>query len=100
MKTSYGLSGISPLSRAIQKQSLDIVTFLIENGANMNILGRDGYSPYQKAVRAAATNVKIIRYLLRNGADLKSKTIDGETSLEVALRTKKSISKVLVLHMQ
>ena len=48
-------------------KSLKIVTFLVENGANMNTLDADGYSPFHKAVKSDDENC--LRYYIRNGAD-------------------------------
>ena len=56
------------VAKAIITQSLKIVTFLVKNGAKMNTLDADGYSPFQKAVKS--NNVNILKHFAQNGGEL------------------------------
>ena len=64
-----------------------MASLLVENGANMNTLDGDGYSPFHKAVKS--NNAEIVKYFIQNGTDLNVKTNNGYNSLEVALKAKK-----------
>ena len=92
------MSGRSPLSEAITAQSLKIVTILVGNGANMNILDADGCSPFHKAVKSDDT--KILIYFAHNGAEFKTKDIDDNDALEVAMNTKKQDACKILLYQQ
>ena len=85
------------MSDAVNKPSVEMASLLVENGANMNTLDGDGYSPVHKAVKS--DDAKIIRHFVQNEADVELKTRDGNNLLEVALKNKKTNAmKVLLLN--
>ena len=84
------------VAKAIITQSLKIVTFLVENGANMNNRDSNGYSPFHKAVRS--DNANIVQYFVQNGAELRAKNVDGCDALEVALNNKKHNGAKILLY--
>ena len=72
----------TPLHRAAAENNADIITVLLEAGANINARDEDSYTPLHTAVMAGAINV--IRTLLRGKADPNATTSDGETALQIA----------------
>ncbi|KAI3422294.1 hypothetical protein GPALN_012819 [Globodera pallida] len=58
--------GTTALHYAICAGNVDIVTFLIESGADVNALDVDGWSPLHCA--ASCNNPKMLRQLIENGA--------------------------------
>ena len=71
---------------------------MVENGANMNALEVDGYSPFHKAVKSDDAN--FMRYFIQNGANLNVKTTDGDNALGLALNGKKQYSFKIILQHQ
>jgi hypothetical protein len=58
--------GATSLHIACREGNFDITKILIENGANVNIIDNEGWSPLMRA--SLAGNDKIIELLLKNGA--------------------------------
>lgn len=93
---SKGKSGRTPLLVAINKGDLSFITFLINNGANVNYL--EAYTlPLEEAVETTFNiydfsggkkniDTKIIKLLLKHGADPNLKDKDGETPIEILER--------------
>ena len=64
---------------AIEKGNLEVVQFLLDNGAKVNTPGLENSTPLHEAV--SNRNVDMCKLLMRYGADNKSKNIVGTTPL-------------------
>ena len=75
-------SGHTPLSRAVQGQRLEVVKYLMGEGADkdINAADADGMTPLMWARR------DIAEYLLENGADVNARKNDGSTTLMMAVK--------------
>jgi len=64
-----GIQGETPLLRACQRGHENIVKYLVEHGANVNI------KTYTTPLKVACENgnERIIKYLLEHGADINDK---------------------------
>ena len=60
---------------ACANDQVDIFTYLVENGANINIVGANGYSPLHYAY--ANGHLTIIDLLEKKGANQHAKDKDG-----------------------
>uniref|UniRef100_A0A183CCQ9 ANK_REP_REGION domain-containing protein n=1 Tax=Globodera pallida TaxID=36090 RepID=A0A183CCQ9_GLOPA len=69
-------SGETPLHIASYMDCLDIVTLLVENGANVGLQNSEGYAAMMLA--AAARRVDVVRYLLSNGASVDQTNFAGD----------------------
>jgi ankyrin repeat protein len=58
---------------------LDVVKYLIKQGASVNLLNQDGRSPL--SVAAHFGHIDIVRFLIKRGAQINSKSRDGHTPL-------------------
>lgn len=58
--------GATSLHIACREGNFDIVKILIENGANLNVVDNEGWSPLMRA--SLVGNEKIVEILLKNGA--------------------------------
>ncbi|WP_419198881.1 ankyrin repeat domain-containing protein [Wolbachia endosymbiont of Rhagoletis cingulata] len=70
------------LHYAVHYGNLDMVSFLIDKGANIEIRSKEGKTPLYLAVEEAKQN--IINLLLDRGADIEAKNNDGRTPLYLA----------------
>ena len=61
---------------------IEVVRFLVENGASVNILGRDGRTPLYFA--ALDGHIDVVRFLVENGADVNPRS-HFTTPLDIAL---------------
>lgn len=73
---------MTPLHRAVQGDSLNIVTLLVEHGADLNIPDDHGVTPLHYAV--GNCNVEISRYLISQGAALSREDKYERTELHTA----------------
>ena len=64
--------------------SIKIIKILISNGADVNLVSREGNTPLHILVNDLG-NVQIAEILLKNGADINAKNSDGKTPLQLAL---------------
>lgn len=72
----------SALLRAVEADHFELVTLLLEQGAEINVNGR-GFTPLGLAVKN--NNLPMVRLLLRAGADPDRKNDDGNTPLHSAV---------------
>lgn len=80
-------NGVSLLNIAVRKGNLKIVSLLINNGANINIVSGDrGNTPVMDA--AAEGYTEILTKLIRSGAELNLKSKSGQTALILAVGCK------------
>ncbi len=74
--------GTTPLYRACEGGTLDIVKILVGYGADINKANNDGYTPISEAV--GRHHVDIVKYLVDQGADLKNLPLhELETSISL-----------------
>lgn len=87
----YNVSGVvnsktltdnTPLILATDEEDFEVVKFLLDNGADPNLTGRQCLtilSPLHVAVRSQ--NFRIINLLIKRGADINAKDSYGETPI-------------------
>ena len=79
--------GVSPLTRAVSRQNLEMIKVLVENGAKINAPDGNGYLPFHYAVRSS--DAKVFKYFLKIGTPLNLRNVDGNNAMEMALGIKK-----------
>jgi len=73
----------TPLHQACAMNKADLVKILIDNGAKVNLLNREGWPPMFSAVRSG--NAEVVAYLINHGAFLNVKDPrTGGTELHMA----------------
>ncbi len=77
--------GLSPLHKAAQNGHLSIVTWLVENGANIDAQAGNGSTPLMKS--AQYNRADILAWLIDKGADVTARTKQGHTVKDYALDT-------------
>lgn len=75
-------TGYTALTGAVASGHGQIVSWLLENGANSNYRYGAGYSPLITA--AANGRLEIVKILIDHGADVQAKTDDGKTAVSIA----------------
>ncbi|XP_058496969.1 protein phosphatase 1 regulatory subunit 12C isoform X2 [Solea solea] len=75
--------GITALHQACIDGSMEIVTFLLEHGANVNQVDSEGWTPLH--VAASCGYPEIADFLLQHGASLSAVNCDGDVPLDIAL---------------
>lgn len=75
--------GETPLHCAVMSGEPNVVTVLLDHGADVNARTLSGETPLHRAARAG--DVEIVEILLARGADVNAKDDDGETPLVEAL---------------
>jgi len=89
--------GTTALAAAIIGGFLDIVKFLVEHGADVNLANLRGETPLHLA--SLGDNDKIISFLLREGSWLESEDECGDTALMYATREDKLLAvEQLLMH--
>jgi len=76
VKDNYGWT---PLHWAAMNGHLEVVKYLVENGADVNAKDNNGFTPLSLAAWKGSLNV--VKYLFENGADVKEKCIRSSTPL-------------------
>ena len=74
--------GWTPLHYACAKGHLDVASFLIANGANVNALSLGGTTPLMMAVQSG--NELLVKLLLDKGADLQLRNAEGISAIDIA----------------
>uniref|UniRef100_A0A8D9BHC5 Ankyrin repeat domain-containing protein 7 n=1 Tax=Cacopsylla melanoneura TaxID=428564 RepID=A0A8D9BHC5_9HEMI len=69
---------------AITQRHTNIVWYLLNNKARMDIMDKDGFTPFLKAVQCG--NTDCTHLMLERGADLDSTDDNGNTALHLATR--------------
>ncbi|XP_033827163.1 protein phosphatase 1 regulatory subunit 12C [Periophthalmus magnuspinnatus] len=75
--------GITALHQACIDGSMEMVTFLLENGASVNQVDSEGWTPLH--VAASCGYSEIAEYLLQHDACLSAVNCDGDVPLDIAL---------------
>ena len=75
-------NGITPLIFAVIKNDLNIIKFLVENGADINFTNEKGETPLMKAIKKIIS-IDIIDYLMSE-SDLSKVDSQGNTNLHIA----------------
>ena len=73
----------TPLLQAIDNRAANAAAFLLERGADPNLVPETGWSPLQSAVDTNA--LETVRALVDHGADVMYKDDDGWTALHMAV---------------
>lgn len=96
LHTVRGAHTIPLLSHAIYggKKSDDVLTMLLDAGADVNIATKSNSTPLMSA--AGAGRAEIVELLLSKGADPKAVNSQGQTALDIATkREKEDVVKLL-----
>ncbi|XP_049577661.1 protein phosphatase 1 regulatory subunit 12C isoform X1 [Syngnathus scovelli] len=75
--------GITALHQACIDGSMEMVSFLLEHGANVNQVDSEGWTPLH--VAASCGYPDIADFLLRHGASLSAVNCDGDVPVDIAL---------------
>ncbi|XP_026533214.1 protein phosphatase 1 regulatory subunit 12C [Notechis scutatus] len=74
--------GISALHQACIDENIEVVEFLVENGADVNQADNEGWTPLH--VAASCGYNEIAQYLLDHGANIAAVNSDGDVPLDIA----------------
>ncbi|KAK1885631.1 Protein phosphatase 1 regulatory subunit 12C [Dissostichus eleginoides] len=75
--------GITALHQSCIDGSMDIVSFLLEHGADVNQVDSEGWTPLH--VAASCSYPDIADFLLQQGASLSAVNCDGDVPMDIAL---------------
>jgi len=78
--------GVSPLSRAVLRNSIDVAQVLIAKGAKLNEVDGIGQTPLTYAATRNFGSAEMVQFLLAAGANPTVKSKQGKTAKEVALQ--------------
>jgi ankyrin repeat protein len=81
-KAAVNKTGWAPIHYAATNGHLEIVQFLMANGAQINALSPNETTPLMMSIGSG--NDQLIKYLLDNGADLRMRNHEGYTAIDVA----------------
>uniref|UniRef100_A0A0G4FBK7 Uncharacterized protein n=1 Tax=Chromera velia CCMP2878 TaxID=1169474 RepID=A0A0G4FBK7_9ALVE len=84
------------LLRAVEFDNLEVVKILVGEGAGLQVVGSDGFSPLHFAC-ASPPSPQIVRFLVSEGADVDAKDNDGETPLHWLATTDQTDLMELIL---
>ncbi|KAJ5430099.1 hypothetical protein N7491_007115 [Penicillium cf. griseofulvum] len=82
MDVQNTLTGNTALHRAVELRRPRILAFLLEKGANMNVLNRDGLTALQLACKT--DNCEAVSLFLERGAQLEIRSSHGTTALHIS----------------
>jgi len=73
--------GISVLHMSVESENLEVVSFLVDSGAKVNVVDADGWSPFHLA--CSLGNLDVVKYLIEKGSNINAPTKEGEYALEL-----------------
>jgi ankyrin repeat protein len=82
MDVQNTITGNTALHLAVELKRPRILLFLVEKGASMSVLNREGITPLQLACRI--DNCEAVSLLLERGAKLEDRSSHGDTALHIA----------------
>lgn len=82
MDVQNTVTGNTALHLAVELKRPRILAFLLEKGASMNVLSRDGLTALQLACKL--DNCEAVSLLLERGAQLETRSSHGTTALQLA----------------
>ena len=92
----FGKNGA--LFKASANGNLVLLKELVGEGANINIVSQNGYTPLHRAAQNGHTEV--VKFLLSKGANAEMESNDGETPLTLAVKNgRNDINSILKKHM-
>ena len=80
--TNYDLT--TPLMMAARNGDVNIATFLVEHGGNVNLKDKRGETALHQAINKYEQACDVLRYLIKNGADVNARTNNNCTPLMIA----------------
>ena len=80
-----------PLHDACRRGHIEIVEYLVEHGANVNVSDNDGITPLHDACRGG--HKEIVEYLVEHGANVN--VSDNDEQLHFTMRAWKVTKKLL-----
>lgn len=86
-------NGLTPLHFAVQNSKVDIVNYLIENGANINAKTSNGQTPLHLSVAGGfyksqnLDKTDVVKLLLEKGATINEQDNNGDTALHLCSQT-------------
>ncbi len=92
------LVGYTPLYKAVAYGSTDMITLLLDNGADINARSNVGLTPLHEA--AFSSKLRSLKLLLEAGADVSARSESGLTSLHVAAVRSKLTSADEINHIR
>jgi len=97
--SSYSNDGFTPLGLACYFGHLEIVKFLVNNGADINKASSNSFHVAPLHSATAISNFEITEYLLANGANLNVRQQSGVTQLHSAAHNgQPKIAQLLIEH--
>ncbi|KAJ5076858.1 cyclin-dependent kinase inhibitor 2c-related [Anaeramoeba ignava] len=88
------LTGQTPIYIALKKEKHKIVRYLVENGANLNIIDNNGLTPLMIAVDSQSYDM--VEFLLSHGANVDAFNEYGETCLHKVIDQNSKIAHLLM----
>ncbi|KYO33046.1 protein phosphatase 1 regulatory subunit 12C isoform D [Alligator mississippiensis] len=76
------ISHAQKFKKACIDENMEVVQFLVENGANVNQADNEGWTPLH--VAASCSYKEIAQYLLDHGANIAAVNSDGDVPLDIA----------------
>ena len=76
--------GYTPLMMAIHQHETNMIRYLVESGADVNLPNRRGQTPLMEAIGCGDEWVETVKYLIALGADLRARDDSGATALAIA----------------
>jgi ankyrin repeat protein len=89
--------GYTALHTTLQLQSETFATFLLEQGADVNIANKDGSTPLHLAVQWPGCPEELLGRILNSTKNLHAKNHGGKTALHCALESQSSIACKMLL---
>jgi hypothetical protein len=86
-------TGNGALFYAVEYNRIDVVKYLVDNGANINIKNKEGNTALIRAVNSVLPYKDIIIYLVEHGADINIKNNEGKTAVSIVSDRLENVKK-------